>query len=78
MIYQQEQEAICQARTRIERKGVRILWVDYAKLVDQTEAVCRELSAFLSVPFDPQMLELNKADLSAIYIVRRTMPYSGA
>jgi glycosyltransferase involved in cell wall biosynthesis len=41
--------------------------VDYAKLVDQTEAVCREISAFLGVPFDSRMLELNKADLSMIY-----------
>ena len=65
LIYHQEQ-AIRQA-DRIEKAGARILRVDYAKLVDQTEAVCREISAFLRVPFDPQMLELNKADLSSIY-----------
>jgi hypothetical protein len=45
-----------------------VLRVDYAKLVEQTEAVCRETAAFLGVPFDPRMLELNKADLSAIYL----------
>jgi hypothetical protein len=65
MIYQQEQ-AIRQAG-RIEKAGARIFRVDYASIVDQTENICREASAFLGVPFDPQMLRLNKADLSAIY-----------
>jgi hypothetical protein len=65
MICHQEQ-AIRQGR-RIERKGARICRVDYAKLVDQTESVCREISAFLGVPYDTRMVELNKADLSTIY-----------
>jgi glycosyltransferase involved in cell wall biosynthesis len=65
LIYHQEQ-AIRQA-DRIEKAGARILRVDYAKLVDQTESACREVSAFLGVPFDSRMLELEKADLSSIY-----------
>jgi hypothetical protein len=65
LIYHQEQ-AIRQA-DRIEKKGARIFRVDYAKIVDQTETVCGDISAFLGVPFDRRMLELNKADLSAIY-----------
>lgn len=65
MIYQQEQ-AIRQA-TQIEKSGARIYRVDYASLVDQTEKVCREACAFLRVPYDARMRELNKADLSAIY-----------
>ncbi len=65
MIYHQE-EAIHQA-ARIENKGAKIFRVDYAALVDHTETVCRDLSAFLGVAFDVQMLELNKADLSSIY-----------
>ena len=65
MIYQQEQ-AIVQAE-RIEAKGARIYRLDYATLVDQTEKVCREISAFLGVPYDERMLKLNQADLSAIY-----------
>ena len=65
MIYHQEQ-AIRQS-ARIEAKGAKIFRVDYAALVDHTETVCRDLSAFLGVPFDTRMLELNKADLSAIY-----------
>lgn len=65
LIYQQEQ-AILQAR-RIEAKGARIYRLEYARLVDQTEPVCRELAAFLNVPYSPSMLQLNQADLSAIY-----------
>jgi hypothetical protein len=65
MIYQQEQ-AILQAR-RIELKAARIYRLDYDSLVDQTEKVCREISAFLGVPYDARMLRLNQADLSAIY-----------
>ena len=65
MIYQQEQ-AIRQA-ARIEAKGARIFRLDYADLVDQTEKVCSEITAFLGVPYDARMLQLNKADLSAIY-----------
>jgi hypothetical protein len=65
LIYHQEQ-AIRQT-DRIEKKGARIFRVDYGSIVDQTEKVCRDISAFLGVSFDPRMLELNKADLSAIY-----------
>ena len=65
MIYQQEQ-AIVQA-ARIEAKGARIFRLDYACLVDQTEKVCSEITAFLGVPYDARMLQLNQADLSAIY-----------
>ncbi len=65
MIYQQEQ-LILQAE-QIERRGARVFRVNYAELVDQTETSCRQLSDFLGVPFDPQMLRLNKADLSAVF-----------
>jgi hypothetical protein len=65
MIFHQEQ-AIRQSE-RIEMKGARVFRVDYANIVDQTEKVCRDISAFLGVPFDPRMLELDKADLSALY-----------
>ena len=65
MIYQQEQ--LIRQSARIEQKGARIFRVDYAGIVDQTEAVCRGLCEFLGVPFDERMRHLNKADLSAIY-----------
>lgn len=65
MIYQQEQ--LIRQTDRIEKLGAKILRVDYARVVDQTEMVCRAASDFLGVPFATQMLHLNKADLSAIY-----------
>jgi hypothetical protein len=65
MLYHQEQ-TLRQAE-QIEKKGARILRVDYAGIVDHTEKVCRDISEFLGVPFDVRMLELNKADLSALY-----------
>ena len=65
MIYYQEE--LLRQSERIARRGARILRVDYARLVDHTEAVCREASAFLGVSFDPQMLELKRADFSPIY-----------
>jgi hypothetical protein len=65
MIYHQEQ-TVSQAE-RIEKKGAQIFRVDYAGIVDNTEKVCRDISAFLGVPFDARMLELDKADLSITY-----------
>jgi len=65
MIYSQEQ--LVQQAERIEQRGARIFRVDYAKLVEQTESICRAASDFLGVPYVPQMLELNKADMSTIY-----------
>jgi hypothetical protein len=65
MIYHQEQ-AIRQI-TLIEKSGARIFRVDYADLVEHTEKICRDITAFLGVPYDERMLHLNQADLSAIY-----------
>jgi hypothetical protein len=65
MIYLQEQ-AIRQV-LQIEKAGARIFHVDYANLVDDTERVCRDICAFLGVPYDPRMLQLEKADRSAIF-----------
>jgi hypothetical protein len=65
MIYHQEQ-AIRQG-SQIEKAGARLLRVDYAELVDHTEKTCRHITSFLGVDFDERMLQLNKADLSAIY-----------
>jgi hypothetical protein len=65
MIYHQEQ-AVRQLAF-IEEKGARILRLSYAEIVEQTEQNSRAVSAFLAVPYDAQMLQLNQADLSAIY-----------
>lgn len=65
MIYCQEQ-AIRQA-TAIEKSGARVLRVDYADVVEDTEKICRQICAFLGVEYDDRMLHLNQADLTAIY-----------
>jgi hypothetical protein len=65
MLYHQEQ-AILQSE-RIEAKGARLFRVDYSNILDQTEKTCRDICAFLGVPFNSRMLELDKADLSTLY-----------
>lgn len=65
MIYQQEQ--LIRQTNQIHKRGARVFRLGYAELVDQTEKVCRGISDFLGVPFAPQMLQLNKADLSAVF-----------
>jgi len=65
MIYLQE-EAIRQMLV-IEKQGARVFHIDYTNLVDDTEKVCRELCSFLGVLYDPVMLQLDKADKSAIF-----------
>jgi hypothetical protein len=65
MIYHQEQ-AIRQLAA-IEKAGACIFKVDYAQIVERTEQTCRDITAFLGVPYDARMLHLNAADLSAIY-----------
>ena len=64
LIYYQE-EAVCQSAL-IETKGARVFRVDYREIVDHTEKVCRDISAFLKVPYDARMLQLGAADLSAL------------
>jgi len=64
LIYYQEQ-AISQSAL-IETRGARVFRVDYGEMVDQTEKVCRDVSDFLKVPYDAQMLQLDQADLRAI------------
>ncbi len=65
MIYHQEQ-AIHQL-AQLEKSGARVFRVSYKTIVEETENTCRNLTAFLGVPFDARMLHLNQADLSAIY-----------
>ena len=67
MIYSQEQ--LIRQTAQIERAGAKIFRVSYADIVDRTEKTCRELCAFLGVPYAAPMLQLNRADLSAIYKV---------
>jgi hypothetical protein len=51
----------------LEKMGARIYQVTYCDLIDNTPKVCEGICKFLGVPFDPQMLDLSSADLSAVY-----------
>jgi len=61
------QERMLEQAAALEKEGTRIHHVTYADLIDKTPEVCRGVCEFLRVPFDPQMLDLNGADLSAVY-----------
>ncbi len=64
-IYHQE-KMVREAR-QLQRAGVRVHHIGYDDLVDQTEAACRAACDFLGVPFNEEMLQLQRADFSAIY-----------
>jgi len=61
------QEKMLEQAAELEKAGTRIHHVTYADLVDKTSEVCQGVCKFLAVPFDPQMLDLSGADLSAVY-----------
>jgi hypothetical protein len=61
------QEKMHKQAMALERAGARVHHVTYADLIDKTPEVCRGICEFLQVPFDPQMLNLEQADLSAVY-----------
>lgn len=61
------QEKMLEQAAALEKEGARIHHVTYADLIDKTSEVCRGVCEFLQVPFDPQMLDLHGADLSAVY-----------
>jgi len=65
MIYSQEQ--LIRQAAAIEKSGARIFRATYADIVDRTEKTCRDLCAFLDVPYEARMQTLDQADLSAIY-----------
>ncbi|HZL44044.1 MAG TPA: sulfotransferase, partial [Verrucomicrobiae bacterium] len=64
-VYYQEQ-MILQAAW-LSRAGHRVCHVQYDALVDHTESVCSDICAFLGIDFDKQMLDLTRADFSAVY-----------
>lgn len=64
-IYYQEQ--MIRQAAELEAAGVRILHVTYAGLIDRTEEVCHRICAFLGIEFHPAMLDLARADFSAVY-----------
>ncbi|HEY3931484.1 MAG TPA: sulfotransferase [Verrucomicrobiae bacterium] len=64
-IFGQEQ-MILQA-AELDRAGIRLHHVRYTELVEKTEDVCRGICRFLEIEFDEKMLDLDHADLSAVY-----------
>jgi hypothetical protein len=64
IVYQEQMHRQAMA---LEKAGARVHHVTYADLIDKTSEVCREICEFLHVPFDPRMLALSEADLSAVY-----------
>jgi hypothetical protein len=61
------QEQMIRQAAWLTRAGHRVHHVQYDALVDQTERVCSEICAFLGIDFDKQMLDLTRADFSAVY-----------
>jgi hypothetical protein len=51
----------------LEKMGARIHHITYCDLIDNTAGVCEGICKFLGVPFEPRMLDLSSADLSAVY-----------
>ena len=65
VIYSQEQ--MIRQTAELIQQGVRVHHVTYANLVDHPELACRDVCRFLGVEFDTAMLDLQKADFSAVY-----------
>jgi sulfotransferase family protein len=64
IVYQEKMVAQAAA---LEKAGRRVHHVTYSDLIDKTPEVCEGICKFLGVPFDPNMLDLSSADLSAVY-----------
>jgi hypothetical protein len=65
MIFLEEQ--LTRQTAELGRVGVRVTHLTYDDLVERTADVCRDLCRFLELDFDPRMLDLAEADLSAVY-----------
>jgi Sulfotransferase family len=67
LIYHQEQ--LINQSIWLAKRDARVRHINYDDLVDRPEQICRSLCEFLEVKFEPAMLELAKADFSAVYDV---------
>ncbi len=61
------QEKMIRDARRLQQSGARLHHLRYDDLVDRTEATCRATCDFLGVAFQPEMLQLERADFTAIY-----------
>ncbi|MGH7975618.1 MAG: sulfotransferase family protein [Limisphaerales bacterium] len=60
-------EQMIRQAAELEFSGTKIHHANYNDLVDKTEETCRSVCRFLNIEFDRVMLDLAKADLSAIH-----------
>lgn len=61
------EEELTRQAAELGRAGARITHLTYDDLVERTADVCRDLCRFLDLDFDPRMLDLARADFSAVY-----------
>lgn len=61
------QEQMIRQAAELEFAGAKMHHVSYDDLVDKTEESCRSLCRFLNIEFDPVMVNLAEADLSATH-----------
>jgi hypothetical protein len=61
------QEQLIQEAAKLVHSGSRIHHVTYGDLIDRAEESCRSICGFLQIEFDEKMLNLDGADLSAVY-----------
>jgi hypothetical protein len=61
------QEQLIQEAAKLAHSGSRIHHVTYGDLIDRAEESCRSICEFLKIDFDEKMLNLDGADLSAVY-----------
>lgn len=61
------QEQMIHEATALARAGHRVHHLTYSSLIDRTEETCRGICEFLKIDFDARMLDLNGADLTAVF-----------
>jgi len=61
------QEKMIQDAAALGKSGFRVHHVHYADLIDNTADACQKICRFLGIQFDAAMLNLGRADLSAVY-----------
>ena len=61
------QERMIQEAAKLNHSESRVHHLTYADLIDRTEESCRGICQFLNIEFDHKMLNLEGADLSAVF-----------
>jgi hypothetical protein len=61
------QEKMLQDSILLQNQGRRILHLTYEEYTNNPEVECRRICDYLDLPFDPRMMTLEGADLTAVY-----------